>query len=58
VPKTAKLDINNPSQIVDKIAFEQKDSISITIPQRLLEKTLTVPSLTLIITGMKVRLLF
>jgi hypothetical protein len=32
-------DINNPSQIVDKIAFEQgKDSISITIPQRLLEK--------------------
>jgi hypothetical protein len=36
---SAKLDINNPSQIVDKIAFEQrKDSISITIPQRLLEK--------------------
>jgi hypothetical protein len=33
---SAKLDINNPSQIVDKIAFEQrKDSISITIPQRL-----------------------
>jgi hypothetical protein len=56
---SAKLDINNPSQIVDKIAFEQrKDSISITIPQRLLEKNTNCASLTLIITGMKVRLLF
>jgi hypothetical protein len=37
--ESAKLNINNPSQIVDKIAFtERKDSISITIPQRLLEK--------------------
>jgi hypothetical protein len=32
--KDSKLDINNPSQIVDKIAFEQRKD-SITIPQRL-----------------------
>ncbi|MEZ7505358.1 glycoside hydrolase family 10 protein [Flavobacterium sp. Arc2] len=36
---SSKLDINNPSQIVDKIAFkEQKDSISIKIQKSLLEK--------------------
>jgi hypothetical protein len=28
-----------------KLLLNKKDSISITIPQRLLEKTLTVPSL-------------
>jgi hypothetical protein len=54
--KDSKLDINNPS-VVDNCFWKKKDSISITIPQRL-EKTLTVPSLTLIITGMKVRLLW
>jgi hypothetical protein len=31
VPKTAKLDINNPSQIVDKIAFEQRKIASASL---------------------------
>jgi len=36
---SSKLDVNNPSQIIDKIAFkEKKDSISIKIQKSLLEK--------------------
>jgi hypothetical protein len=50
---SAKLDINK-SQIVDKIAFERIASASLF--QATFKKI--VPSLTLIITGMKVRLLF
>jgi hypothetical protein len=36
---STEIDVNNPSQIIDKIAIkEKKDSISITIPKSLLEK--------------------
>jgi hypothetical protein len=49
VPKTAKLDINNPSQIVDKL-LEQEKIASASLFHSDFRKTLTVPSLTLIIT--------
>jgi hypothetical protein len=48
---SAKLDINNPSQNLTNCFEERKDSISITIPQRLLEKNTNCAITTLIITG-------
>jgi hypothetical protein len=52
---SSKLDVNNPSQIVDKIAFKEKRIASASLSKSLLEKYCAI---SLIITEMKVRQFF